>query len=116
MINHWEEYDAGPPKGYQQFLLRNKNIIQVKKVYKKHKKYKVPKNFRVHFAVNILKRNIYVKKHFKNLLIIKQSLKKFFGQISNAQLLKIKTKIKRSKIGIDKFFQMFTPFSITGTA
>jgi len=98
---------------YKKLKLHQQKYNFKKKFYKKYKKYKihvVPKRLRINFAMRFLRRNIYVKKQFKNLLIAKQSFRFFFGRLSNSQLnnvLKINKKKNFCKDSISKIFEMF---------
>jgi ribosomal protein S4 len=74
------------------------------------KKFKVIKRHKADVLMRSVPKNIYIKKHFKNILVIKQSLRKFFGGIRTSQFRQIHNYVRHMKIRenrVDKFFELF---------
>lgn len=99
-------------------LIRKKNSLEAlrKKQLKSRKttlqtrRFKVIKRYKANFLMRNVKKNIYIKKHFKNILVIKQSLRFFYGRLRNTQFKHICKYVKNMKARenrLDKFFELF---------
>jgi ribosomal protein S4 len=98
-------------------LLRKKNSLELlrKKQLKsrnrliRRKKFKIVKRYKANFLMRNVKKNIYIKKYFKNLLVIKQSLRFFYGRLRNSQFKNICNAVRNSKVkknNLDTFFEL----------
>ena len=99
-------------------LLRKKNSLEAlrkkklkgRKTTFRRRKFKVAKRYKANFLMRRVKKNIYIKKHFKNVLVIKQSLRFFYGRLRNSQFKHICNYVKNMKTRenrLDKFFELF---------
>jgi ribosomal protein S4 len=99
-------------------LIRKKNNLEIarrKKLKNRKtnlvaKKFKIVKRYKANFLMRNIKKNIYIKKHFKNMLVIKQALRFFYGRLRNSQFRYIHNYIKNMKTRdsrVDKYFDFF---------
>ena len=80
------------------------DILRKKKLRKKRlsssqrlKKRRVVKRYKAFFLMRFVNKNIYINKHFKNMLALKQSFRYYYGRLRNTQLKKICVFVRQLK-------------------
>lgn len=74
-----------------------KQQLHKKRKFPKRRKFKIPKKFIANFRMRHVKKNIYVKNHYKNVLLLKQSLRFFYGGVRNSKFRQIQKTVKNLK-------------------
>ena len=88
--------------------LRKQKLRKKTKFTQQHK-FKVAKRFRANFRMRNVKKDIYIRNHYKNVLLVKQSLRFFYGRIRNSKFQQIRDLVQNMKTReskLNKFFEL----------